>query len=567
MHEDSKDTHDIVTADMSSDTILETSPLAQQKQVRYLFVTGGVVSSIGKGITSASLGRLLRNRGFKVAMLKLDPYINVDAGTMNPYQHGECFVTDDGAETDLDLGHYERFVDIALTRDASVTTGSIYGAVIQKERRGDYLGGTVQVIPHVTNEIKERIVSLGISTNADIVLAEVGGTVGDIEGLPFLEAIRQMKRDAGPGNTLYIHVTLIPTVGPWGEVKTKPTQHSVMRLREVGIAPDVLVCRTGRPINREQREKIALFCDVDADAVIEARDATTIYEIPLVFERAGFSDLVVRRLGLPVTEPETATWTQLVERIVSPTHDVEIAVVGKYISNGDAYISIAESLSHAGILHDSRVRLRWIDSEEIVSIEDAAARTAGCCGLVVCPGFGARGIEGKILAVQLARETGLPFLGICLGMQMAVVEFARHVCGLEGANTTETSAATPYPVIDLMLEQQTMTDKGATMRLGLWSCALEEGTLAHKVYGATVISERHRHRYEFNNAYRDRLGSAGMRFSGVNQDLDLVEIVEIESHPYFIACQFHPEFRSRPDRAHPLFAGLVAAALTRQRGA
>lgn len=566
MHEDSKVTHDIVTADMSSDTIQETSPLAQQKQVRYLFVTGGVVSSIGKGITSASLGRLLRNRGFKVAMLKLDPYINVDAGTMNPYQHGECFVTDDGAETDLDLGHYERFVDIALTRDASVTTGSIYGAVIQKERRGDYLGGTVQVIPHVTNEIKERIVSLGISTDADIVLAEVGGTVGDIEGLPFLEAIRQMKRDAGVGNTLYIHVTLIPTVGPWGEVKTKPTQHSVMRLREVGIAPDVLVCRTGRPINREQREKIALFCDVDADAVIEARDATTIYEIPLVFERAGFSDLVVRRLGLPVTQPETATWTQLVERIVSPTHDVEIAVVGKYISNGDAYISIAESLSHAGILHDSRIRLRWIDSEEIVSIEDAVARMAGCCGLVVCPGFGARGIEGKILAVQLARETGLPFLGICLGMQMAVVEFARHVCGLEGANTTETSAATPYPVIDLMVEQQSMTDKGATMRLGLWSCALEEGTLAHRVYGASVISERHRHRYEFNNAYRDTLRSAGMRFSGINQDLDLVEIVEIENHPYFIACQFHPEFRSRPDRAHPLFAGLVAAALTRQRG-
>lgn len=534
------------------------------KQVRYLFVTGGVVSSIGKGITSASLGRLLRNRGFKIAMLKLDPYINVDAGTMNPYQHGECFVTDDGAETDLDLGHYERFVDIELTRDASVTTGSVYGAVIQKERRGDYLGGTVQVIPHVTNEIKDRIIGLGKSTNADIVLAEVGGTVGDIEGLPFLEAIRQMKRDAGSGNVLYIHVTLIPSVGPWGEVKTKPTQHSVMRLREVGIAPDVLVCRTGRPINKEQKEKIALFCDVDADAVIEARDADTIYEIPLVFEEEGFSDLVVRRLGLPVTEPHTARWREIVERIVHPSKDVEIAVVGKYIQNGDAYISIAESLGHAGILHDARVRLRWIDSEEIENIEDAAARIAGCSGLVVCPGFGARGIEGKISAVQFARESGLPFLGICLGMQMAVIEYARNVCGLTDANTTETSPETPHPVIDLMTEQADVADKGATMRLGLWPCKLTSGTLAHAVYGQEEIAERHRHRYEFNNAYREQLTTAGLRCSGVNPDKDLVEIIEVDDHPYFIACQFHPEFKSRPDRAHPLFAGLVGAALTHQ---
>jgi len=534
------------------------------KQVRYIFVTGGVVSSIGKGITSASLGRLLRNRGFKVAMLKLDPYINVDAGTMNPYQHGECFVTDDGAETDLDLGHYERFVDIELTREASVTTGSVYGAVIQKERRGDYLGGTVQVIPHVTNEIKDRIIGLGKSTDADIVLAEVGGTVGDIEGLPFLEAIRQMKRDAGSGNVLYIHVTLIPAVGPWSEVKTKPTQHSVMRLREVGIAPDVLVCRTGRPINKEQKEKIALFCDVDADAVIEARDADTIYEIPLVFEEEGFSDLVVRRLGLPVTEPRTSTWREIVERIVHPTKDVEIAVVGKYIQNGDAYISIAESLGHAGILHDARVRLRWIDSEEIENIGDAAARIAGCSGLVVCPGFGARGIEGKISAVQLARESGLPFLGICLGMQMAVMEFARNICGLTGANTTETSPETPYPVIDLMPEQADVSDKGATMRLGLWPCTLTPGTLAHNVYGATDIAERHRHRYEFNNVFREQLIAAGLRCSGVNPDKDLVEIIEVEGHPYFIACQFHPEFKSRPDRAHPLFAGLIGAALEHQ---
>ena len=555
---------DIVNGVMPSPTPQSATGGTTAKQVRYLFVTGGVVSSIGKGITSASLGRLLRNRGFKVAMLKLDPYINVDAGTMNPYQHGECFVTDDGAETDLDLGHYERFVDIELTREASVTTGSVYGAVIQKERRGDYLGATVQVIPHVTNEIKERIVGLGKSTDADIVLAEVGGTVGDIEGLPFLEAIRQMKRDAGNGHVLYIHVTLIPTVGPWGEVKTKPTQHSVMRLREVGIAPDVLVCRTGRPINKEQKEKIALFCDVDADAVIEARDADTIYEIPLVFEEEGFSDLVVRRLGLPVTEPRTSTWREIVERIVHPTKDVEIAVVGKYIQNGDAYISIAESLGHAGIVHDARVRLRWIDSEEIQSVSDAKARIEGCSGLVVCPGFGARGIEGKIAAVQFARESGLPFLGICLGMQMAVIEFARNVCGLVDANTTETSPETPHPVIDLMLEQADVSDKGATMRLGLCPCKVTPGTLAHTVYGTTDITERHRHRYEFNNAYREQLASAGLRFSGVHPDKDLVEIIEVEGHPYFIACQFHPEFKSRPDRAHPLFDGLIDAALTHQ---
>ena len=555
---------DIVNGVMPSPTPQSATGGTTAKQVRYLFVTGGVVSSIGKGITSASLGRLLRNRGFKVAMLKLDPYINVDAGTMNPYQHGECFVTDDGAETDLDLGHYERFVDIELTREASVTTGSVYGAVIQKERRGDYLGGTVQVIPHVTNEIKERIVGLGKSTDADIVLAEVGGTVGDIEGLPFLEAIRQMKRDAGTGNVLYIHVTLIPAVGPWNEVKTKPTQHSVMRLREVGIAPDVLVCRTGRPINKEQKEKIALFCDVDADAVIEARDADTIYEIPLVFEEEGFSDLVVRRLGLPVTEPRTSTWREIVERIVHPTKDVEIAVVGKYIQNGDAYISIAESLGHAGILHDARVRLRWIDSEEIQSVADAKARIEGCSGLVVCPGFGARGIEGKIAAVQFARESGLPFLGICLGMQMAVIEFARNVCGLVDANTTETSPETPHPVIDLMLEQADVSDKGATMRLGLCPCTVTPGTLAHTVYGTTDITERHRHRYEFNNAYREQLSNAGLRFSGVHPEKDLVEIIEVAGHPYFIACQFHPEFKSRPDRAHPLFAGLIDAALTYQ---
>ena len=535
-----------------------------EKTVKYIFVTGGVVSSIGKGITSAALGRLLRNRGFQVAMQKLDPYINVDAGTMNPYQHGECFVTDDGAETDLDLGHYERFVDANLSRAASVTTGLVYGAVIQKERRGDYLGGTVQVIPHVTNEIKDRIVAYGRSTGADIVLAEVGGTVGDIEGLPFLEAIRQMKRDAGPGNVLYVHVTLIPTVGPWDEIKTKPTQHSVMRLREVGIAPDVLVCRTKASLSSEQREKIALFCDVEPEAVIEALDAPTIYQIPITFEQEGFADLVARRLGLPAGDADLGTWKTIVERTLRPARAVDIAVVGKYTANGDAYISIAEALRHAGIAHDSRVELHWVDSEEIESEADAARLLAGRDALVVCPGFGARGIEGKIHAVKVARETGLPFFGICLGMQMAVIEFARNVCGLTGANTTEVDEGTPHPVIALMPDQYGVADKGATMRLGLWPCRLADGSLAERLYHEPLIHERHRHRYEFNNAYRDRIAAGGLVFSGVNPEKNLVEMVELPSHPFFIAVQFHPEFRSRPNRPHPLFAGLVEAALQRR---
>lgn len=536
------------------------------KSVKYIFVTGGVVSSIGKGITSAALGRLLRNRGFKVAMQKLDPYINVDAGTMNPYQHGECFVTDDGAETDLDLGHYERFVDVQLSREASVTTGGVYGAVIAKERRGDYLGGTVQVIPHVTNEIKERLETYGRSTGADIVLAEVGGTVGDIEGLPFLEAIRQMRRDAGPGNVLYVHVTLIPYVGPWGEVKTKPTQHSVMRLREVGIAPDVLVCRTKLPLDADQREKIALFCDVTPDAVIDAVDTETIYSIPVTFEEEGFADLVVRRLGLPATNPNMDEWKQLVERVLRPTHEVSVAVVGKYIRNGDAYISIGESLKHGGIAHDCRVHIEWIDSEELENDKNAAERLAGHDALVVCPGFGARGVEGKIAAIRHARETGLPFFGICYGMQMAVVEFARHVCGLTDAHTSEVNPDTPYPVIALMPDQYGVTDKGATMRLGLWPCRLGDGSLAQKMYGEPTIKERHRHRFEVNNAYRNRLSECGLVFSGTSPDDRLVEMIELPAreHPFFIATQFHPEFLSRPNRAHPLFRGLVGAALARK---
>jgi CTP synthase len=541
----------------------DTTPSPQtQRPVKYIFVTGGVVSSIGKGITSAALGRLLRNRGFKVAMQKLDPYINVDAGTMNPYQHGECFVTDDGAETDLDLGHYERFVDHNLSRDASITTGMVYGGVIAKERRGDYLGGTVQVIPHVTNEIKERVVSYGKSTGADVVLAEVGGTVGDIEGLPFLEAIRQMRRDAGPGNVLFVHVTLIPYVGPWGEVKTKPTQHSVMRLREVGIAPDVLVCRTKLPLDQEQRDKIALFCDVDGEAVIEAIDTETIYSIPVTFEEEGFADLVVRRLGLPKTEVNLDEWRQIVERVLRPKNHISVAVVGKYIANGDAYISIAESLKHAGIQHDTRVDLHWLDSEEVEN-GDIDALLSPHDAIVVCPGFGSRGVEGKIGAVRFARENKIPFLGICYGMQMAVVEYARNVCGLKGAHTTEVDPETEHPVIALMNSQYGVTDKGATMRLGLWPCRLGENSLASRVYGSPVVEERHRHRFEVNNAYRDLLGECGLIFSGLSPDARLAEIIELPAslHPYFIATQFHPEFRSRPNRAHPLFAGLVDASL------
>ena len=536
------------------------------KNAKYIFVTGGVVSSIGKGITSAALGRLLRNRGFKVAMMKLDPYINVDAGTMNPFQHGEVFVTDDGAETDLDLGHYERFVDISLSRAASVTTGVVYGAVIAKERRGDYLGGTVQVIPHVTNEIKERIVGLGKSTGADVVLAEVGGTVGDIEGLPFLEAIRQMKRDAGPGNVLFVHVTLIPSVGPWNEIKTKPTQHSVMRLREVGIAPDVLVCRVKEGLAQEHREKIALFCDVDVDAVIPARDVETIYEIPVIYEEEGFSDLVVKRLGLPQSESNLSEWKTIVERVLHPAHSVSVAVVGKYVQNGDAYISIAEGLRHAGIAHNCRVDIDWVDSEALEEEGfDVVARLQGRDAIVVCPGFGARGIEGKIEAVRYAREQKVPYFGICLGMQMAVIEFARNVCGLTGANSTEMDEKTPHPVIHLMHDQYQVEDKGATMRLGLWDCNLAEGSLAARLYATSFIQERHRHRYEFNNDYREQLTTAGLACSGINKDKNLVEIVELPGHPFFVGVQFHPEFKSRPNRAQPLFSGLIETALKNKK--
>jgi CTP synthase len=537
------------------------------KSTKYILVTGGVVSSIGKGITTASLGRLLRNRGFSVTMQKLDPYINVDAGTMNPYQHGEVFVTDDGAETDLDLGHYERFVDVSLNRLSTVTTGGVYSTVIAKERRGDYLGATVQMIPHITGEIKEQIIGLAKTSDADVLIAEIGGTVGDIEGLPFLEAIRQLKKDVGPENILYVHVTLIPYVGPWGEVKTKPTQHSVIKMREIGIQPDVLICRTKLPISMEMKEKISLFCDVDKEAVIEAPDTETIYEVPLRFEEAGLADLVVKRLGLPASEPNMGEWRELIRRVREPKNGVvRVACVGKYVANGDAYISIAEAIKHAGIGNDVAVEQIWIDSEpwDTASASDIAAVLGDVDALIVGPGFGARGTEGKIKAIRYAREKKLPFLGICFGMQMAIIEFGRHVCGLDGANSEENDPGTQHPVVHLLPEQKDVQDKGASMRLGGYPCRLGQGTMASRLYGEDSVLERHRHRYEINNDYRELMAKQGMVFSGVSPDYRLVEIIELPSHPYFIATQFHPEFRSRPNRAHPLFGGLIAAAIERR---
>lgn len=528
---------------------------------KFIFVTGGVVSSIGKGITTASLGRLLRNRGFTVAPVKLDPYINVDAGTMNPFQHGEVFVTEDGAETDLDLGHYERFIDVNCSGNSSVTTGKVYLSVIQAERRGDYLGATVQVIPHVTNEIKKRIVDLAKEQEADVVIAEIGGTVGDIESLPFLEAIRQMRTDFGPDNTLYVHVTLVPQVGPWHEVKTKPTQHSVMQLREIGIAPDVLVCRTEVPLAQEVKEKISLFCGVPPEAVIESRNADTIYEVPLHYENDGLGEFVCKRLNLDATHNDLDEWKSIVKTLKSPQNECRIAVVGKYTSNGDSYKSIAESLIHAGIPNDCSVDITWIESDTMESGRPPEEMLKGIDGLVVAPGFGERGIEGKIEAIRYARETGLPFLGICYGLQMAVVEFARNMCGLTGANTEEVVANPPYPVIHLLPEQKGVAEKGATMRLGSWPCNVVHGTIAHKLYGSTRVTERHRHRYEVNNDFREKLTEHGMVISGVSPDYRLVEMIEIPEHPFFIGTQAHPEFKSRPNRPHPLFQGLVKAAL------
>jgi len=529
---------------------------------KYVFVTGGVTSSLGKGITAASIGRLLKSRGLSVSILKLDPYINVDPGTMSPYQHGEVFVTDDGAETDLDLGHYERFIDENLSQLSNVTTGRIYQAVIAKERRGDFLGGTVQVIPHITNEIKERIGRVARDGSADVVIVEVGGTVGDIESLPFLEAIRQMRKDVGRGNVLYVHVTLLPALAATGELKTKPTQHSVKELRSIGIQPDMIVARSDQPVDDDLREKIALFTDVNVDAVVPASTADTIYEVPLQFEDWGMGDLVVRLLDLEdrVSPADLTEWRALVERIKRPKPELEIALVGKYISLPDAYMSVTAALDHAGWAKDHDIRVRWVDSETL-SEENYEQRLAGAAGIVVPGGFGHRGIEGKVLAARYARENLVPYLGLCLGLQCGVIEFSRSVVGATDANSTEFDLFTEAPVIDYMPDQRDMEEKGGTMRLGLYPAKLKPGTKVAAAYDSELIYERHRHRFEVSNRYRDALEEAGMLLAGQSPDGRLVEIIELRDHPWFVASQFHPEFKSRPDKPHPLFAGFVAAAV------
>ncbi len=535
---------------------------------KYVFVTGGVTSSLGKGITAASVGRLLKARGLKVSVLKLDPYINVDPGTMSPYQHGEVFVTDDGAETDLDLGHYERFIDENLSQGSNVTTGRIYQAVIAKERRGDYLGGTVQVIPHITNEIKERIVRVARDGDPDVVIVEVGGTVGDIESLPFLEAIRQMRKDQGRHNVLYVHVTLLPALAATGELKTKPTQHSVKELRGIGIQPDVIVLRSDSEVPHEIREKISLFTDVDVDAVIPAPTAETIYEVPLQFEAFGLGRLVVRELALgdPDVAPDLGGWRALVARIKAPKPTLEIALVGKYIELPDAYLSVTEALRHAAWASGVDAKIRWVDSEQLAA-DNVAERLDGVAGVIVPGGFGHRGIEGKVLAAHWARERLVPYLGLCLGLQCAVIEFAREVIGSTDVNSTEFDMFTANPVIDFMPDQRDLEDKGGTMRLGLYPARLVEGSKARAVYGREVIYERHRHRFEVNNRYRQTLEAAGMILSGISPDSRLVEIVELRDHPWFVASQFHPEFKSRPERPHPLFHGFVSTALALRDGA
>ena len=529
---------------------------------RYVFVTGGVVSSLGKGIVSASLGMLLKARGVRITIMKLDPYINVDPGTMNPFQHGEVFVTDDGAETDLDLGHYERFTGENLSRHNNATSGQIYDRVISRERKGEYLGGTVQVIPHITNEIKRRIVDLGRLTNADVLITEIGGTVGDIESLPFLEAIRQLRLDCGPEATLYIHVTLLPFLPASREMKTKPTQHSVKELRGIGIQPDILVCRTSHAIEEDARAKIALFCNVQEKNVIESRDVSSIYEVPVTMSNGGLDRLVVDQFGLSLEAPDLDEWKNMLQKIHSPEKVVRIAICGKYVHLVDAYKSVHEALVHAGIANDVRVQSVWVDSEKLTDEEERSI-LGECDGILVPGGFGVRGIEGKVAAVEYARTRKVPFLGICLGMQVAVIEFARNVCGLEGATSGEFEPEAEHLVIDLLPEQKEIENMGATMRLGASEVILDPGTAAAALYGTSTVHERHRHRYEFNNEYRELFRSKGMIDSGRSADRDLVEIVEIPDHPYFVASQFHPEFRSRPLAAAPLFAGLVRAAKER----
>ncbi|HHV72355.1 MAG TPA: CTP synthase [Clostridia bacterium] len=532
---------------------------------KYIFVTGGVVSSLGKGITAASLGRLLKSRGVKVTIQKFDPYINVDPGTMSPYQHGEVFVTEDGAETDLDLGHYERFVDVNLGKTSNITAGKIYWSVIEKERRGDYLGGTVQVIPHITNEIKARVYQLAEESQADVVIVEIGGTVGDIESLPFLEAIRQIKNEVGKENVMYIHVTLVPYIRAAGELKSKPTQHSVKELKGIGIQPDVIVCRAERPISREMRDKIALFCDIDKEAVIQNVDAETIYEVPLILEQEGLDRIVLKRLNLSCQGPDLQEWRVMVEKIKNPKHSVTIGLVGKYVSLHDAYLSVAEALNHAGFNSDTAVKISWINAEDLEK-GNPADYLKDVDGILVPGGFGDRGVEGKIAALRYARENKIPLLGICLGLQCAVIEFARNVCGLEGAHSTEFWPDTPHPVIDLLPEQKEVKDLGGTMRLGRYLCHLVPGTKAALAYGQETVWERHRHRYEVNNKYREQLVQAGLKISGVYGEKDLVEIVELEDHPWYVATQFHPEFKSRPNRPHPLFREFIAASLKYKQG-
>ena len=532
---------------------------------KYIFITGGVISSLGKGITSASIGKLLESRGLKVSLMKLDPYLNVDPGTMNPYQHGEVYVTEDGAETDLDLGHYERFVSTKATKFNNVTTGQVYHAVLSKERRGDYLGKTIQVIPHITNEIKERIRKVAEVSTAGIVIVEVGGTVGDIESLPFLEAVRQLGLDMGRESVLYIHLTLVPYIKCADEIKTKPTQHSVGTLREIGIQPDILICRTEKSLSNDVKEKISLFCNVQKEAVIEARDVESIYQIPLVFKSQILDEIILSHFKLICKLSDLKDWEKsVVEKAVNPKDRVTIAFVGKYITLQDAYKSVYESLNHAGIYNDARVEIKKIDSEHLEK-GNAAKILEGVSGILVPGGFGYRGIEGKIKAIRFARENNIPYLGLCLGMQCAVIEFSRNACGLKEANSTEFKPKTKCPVISLLEEQKKIKHLGGTMRLGSYPCKIKKHTLAHRIYGKSLIYERHRHRYEFNNKYKKLLEKKGMSFSGIYPKGNLVEIIEVKSHPYFIAVQFHPEFKSKPDRAHPLFREFIKAALEHSR--
>ncbi|HSJ38651.1 MAG TPA: CTP synthase [Planococcus sp. (in: firmicutes)] len=530
---------------------------------KYIFVTGGVVSSLGKGITAASLGRLLKNRGLSVTIQKFDPYINIDPGTMSPYQHGEVYVTDDGAETDLDLGHYERFIDINLNKYSNVTTGKVYSTVIAKERRGDYLGGTVQVIPHITNEIKERLLRAAKTANADVIITEIGGTVGDIESLPFLEAIRQMKSDLGREEVMYIHCTLIPYLGAAKEMKTKPTQHSVKELRSLGIQPNLIVVRTEHPVPQDMKDKIALFCDIKAEEVIESRDVDVIYEMPLRLQEQHMDQIVLDHFGIDAPEADMTEWIGLVEKVKSLKKKVRIGLVGKYVELQDAYISVVESLKHAGFAFDAEIEVDWINAE-LVNADNVAEQLKDCDGILVPGGFGDRGVEGKIAATHYARVNKVPFFGICLGMQLASVEFARNIMGMEGAHSSELNAKTPFPVIDLLPEQKDIEDLGGTLRLGLYPAKLDKGSKAYEAYGEELVYERHRHRYEFNNEYREQFEEAGFKFSGTSPDGRLVEIIEVDDHPWFVACQFHPEFVSRPNRPQPLFREFIRASMNEQ---